>query len=361
MLCAALLHASCGAPAEPQPRHPTLPARITDLAAVERGDGALLTFTPPAKSTEGKRLAASPTIEILRGFAPAGAAAPPPGGLAVVYTLPGQVLNTYLESGRVEFRDALDPQEIVRHAGAPVFYAVRCRVTRRAASEDSNLASFVVHPAPAAIAEVRATVVEQGVQLAWQAPSTVSGGAPLTALEGFRIYRAAAPAAPAGEKRREEPALLASPPSPQYLDSQIEWGKTYVYTLRAVARAGADSVESADSPPVEVTPKDIFPPAPPVDLVAVFVPAAGAAPAAVELSWSISPEPDAAGYYVYRAGEGEAKAQRVTPGLLPTPAFRDTSVVPGARYTYSVSAVDRSGNESRPSASVSAVIPKADD
>jgi len=335
--------------------------RITDLAAVERGDGALLTFTPPAKSTEGKRLAASPTIEILRGFAPAGSAAPPPGALAVVYTLPGQVLNTYLESGRVEFRDALDPQEIVRHADTPVFYAVRCRVTRRAASEDSNLASFVVHPAPAAIAEVRATVVEQGVQLAWQAPATASGGAPLTSLEGFRIYRAAAAPAAAGETRREEPALLASSPSPQYLDSQIEWGKTYVYTVRAVAREGADSVESADSPPVEVTPKDIFPPAPPVDLVAVFVPAAGAAPAAVELSWSISPEPDAAGYYVYRAGEGEAKTQRVTPGLLPTPAFRDTSVVPGVRYTYSVSAVDRSGNESRPSASVSVVIPKADD
>jgi hypothetical protein len=128
--------------------------------------------------------------------------------------------------------------------------------------------------------------------------------------------------------------------------------------VRTVANYGADSVESGDSQAVQVTPKDIFPPAPPLDLVAVFVPAAGAAPAAVELSWSISPEPDAAGYYVYRAGEGGANIQRITPVLLPTPAFRDTSILPGARYTYTVTALDRSGNESRPSASVSAVIPK---
>jgi len=356
---AALFQISCAAPAEPQPRHPVIPARITDLAAVERGDAALLTFTPPAKSTEGKPLAARPDVEILRAFGPLGAKAPAAGALDVVATLPGAVLETHVESGHVVFRDHLPPEEIARHDGAPVFYAVRARVSKRAASEDSNVASFLAHPGPSPVEELHATVVEAGVQLDWAAPTTATGGAPLASLAGFRVYRAEPAPAPAGSARSNEPVFLANAPTLAFLDTQIEWGRTYIYTVRSVAQYGADSVESADSPPVQVTPKDIFPPAPPLDLVAVYVPAAGAAPAAVELSWAISPEPDAAGYYLYRSSEGEAKAQRITPALLPTPAFRDISLVLGARYTYTVTAVDRAGNESPPSAPVSVSIPKA--
>ena len=328
------------------------------MAAIQRGDGALLTFTPPARSAEGEHLGASPTVEILRAFGSVGGQSPPSGALAIVYTLPGQVLDTYLESGRVEFLDSIPAEEIARHAGGPVFYVVRCRVSKRAASEDSNLASFIAHPAPAPIGEVHATVIEAGVQLNWEPPATVSGGAPFTSSGGFHVYRAGIPSGAPSAGRGEAPELLAASPGASYLDTQIEWGRTYIYTVRTVARYGAESVESGDSQPVQVTPKDIFPPAPPVDVVAVFLPAAGGTPAAVELSWSISPEPDAAGYYVYRAGEGGANAQRVTPAPLPTPAFRDTSIMPGAQYTYTVTAIDRSGNESRPSSSVSAVIPK---
>jgi len=36
--------------------------------------------------------------------------------------------------------------------------------------------------------------------------------------------------------------------------------------------------------------------------------------------------------------------------LLPAPVYRDMSVQPGYRYWYSVTAVDRAGNESTPSA-----------
>jgi hypothetical protein len=41
---------------------------------------------------------------------------------------------------------------------------------------------------------------------------------------------------------------------------------------------------------------------------------------------------------------------------LLSPAYRDTSVQPGHRYWYSVTAVDRSGNESVPSASVAVEV-----
>jgi fibronectin type 3 domain-containing protein len=48
---------------------------------------------------------------------------------------------------------------------------------------------------------------------------------------------------------------------------------------------------------------------------------------------------------------------RVNTELLLTPAFRDMNAVPGRRYFYSVTAVDRSGNESPVSAAASGAVP----
>jgi hypothetical protein len=362
LVSAVLIESSCASPAEPQPPRPIVPAAVTDLAVRQRGDGSVLTFTPPTKDAEGERLATQPGMEIFRGFASAAMQAPASGTLSTVYTVPGPVLDTYQVGDRVEIFDPIKPEEIARHAGERIFYVVRGRISKKAASEDSNVASFLVHPAPTPISDVRAAVLETGVQLNWEPPTTVSGGATLTTLGGYRIYRAETePGAPSGVTARQPAVLAGVSPSPNYLDTAIEWGKTYAYTVRSVAQYGADAVESGESRAVVVTPKDIFPPAPPVELVVVFVPAAGASPAAVELSWSISPEPDAAGYYVYRQGEGEENPQRVTPALLPTPAFRDTSIRAGITYSYTVTAVDRAANESRPSKSVSIKIPKAGD
>ena len=357
-----LLESSCATPGDPQPPRPIVPAAVTDLAARQRGDGGLLTFTVPTKDVEGERLVAEPGIEILRGFAPASAQAPTSGLLSAVYTVPGPVLDTYQVGDRVEIPDPIKPEEIARHSGERVFYVVRGRVSKKAASEDSNVASFLVRPAPTPIHDVHATVVETGVQLDWDPPTTVSGGAALNTLGGYRIYRAEVePKQPTGVTSRQTAVLAGVSPSPTYLDAQIQWGKTYSYTVRSVVQYGADAVESGESRAAEVTPKDIFPPAPPLELVPVFVPAAAASPAAVELSWAISPEPDAAGYYVYRSGENQENSQRVTPALLPTPAFRDTSIQAGITYSYTVTAVDRAGNESRPSKPVSIKIPRSGD
>jgi fibronectin type 3 domain-containing protein len=67
----------------------------------------------------------------------------------------------------------------------------------------------------------------------------------------------------------------------------------------------------------------------------------------VELVWTANTEADLAGYNVYRL-ENQT-AGRVNKELVHTPIFRDTSAPPGMTLTYYVTAVDLSGNESKPS------------
>jgi hypothetical protein len=78
----------------------------------------------------------------------------------------------------------------------------------------------------------------------------------------------------------------------------------------------------------------------------------------VDLSWSINLESDFAGYRVYRSEQEGTRGEPVTPDLLPTPAFRDSSAAPAHRYWYTVTAWDRAGNESAPSNAVAVDIPQ---
>jgi fibronectin type 3 domain-containing protein len=72
----------------------------------------------------------------------------------------------------------------------------------------------------------------------------------------------------------------------------------------------------------------------------------------VDLSWSINVENDLAGYRVYRSETRGERGQLLQAELVSSPAFRDSSVESGHRYWYSVTAVDRAGNESQVSEAV---------
>ena len=130
-------------------------------------------------------------------------------------------------------------------------------------------------------------------------------------------------------------------PRSPYRDSQFEFGQTYYYQVRAVFGKPGHLAMSDASPAVKVTPRDVFPPAPPQGLQSIY--SAGA----VELVWTANTEADLAGYNVYRL-ENQTP-QRVNKELVRTPIFRDTTAAPGKTLTYYVTAVDLSGNESKAS------------
>jgi fibronectin type 3 domain-containing protein len=151
-------------------------------------------------------------------------------------------------------------------------------------------------------------------------------------------------------KLKSKLALLASPESNSYRDTDFEFNQTYVYVVRSVATGAGATPESGDSAPVIVTPKDTFAPAAPQGVVAATLAGTTTGSVVVDLSWSISPENDVAGYRVYRSEHEGVRGEAITPDLVPTPALRDSAVLPGHRYWYSVTAVDRAGNESAASA-----------
>ncbi len=113
-------------------------------------------------------------------------------------------------------------------------------------------------------------------------------------------------------------------------------------------------VEGDDSKAAEIFTRDIYPPAEPTSLQAVFS-SVGQRPF-IDLTWAPNIESDLAGYNVFRSVKG-GETVKLNQQLVPVPSFRDDKVEPGKVYLYSVSAVDVRGNESPRSAEATEAVP----
>jgi len=351
-----LIITGCGAPGEPVPPTPPVAVPVSDLTAHQAGDGAQLTFTMPGRSITGDRLLSTPAVEVLRGIAKTDGS-PDLKSLRVVDTIPGALAEKYFVGDKVQFTDALIPEETKAQEGRVAIYAVRTRLSQKRPSANSNIVSLRIFPVPAPVSSIEARVTEPAIELSWLAVNRTSAGDPLTAPVQYNIYRAELDADLMNLANRDvsqlnlngKLQLLASLPEQSYSDKSFEFGKTYAYIVRSVINRDGVALESADSKPAVLTPRDAFPPAAPQAISAAVLAGETDNSLVVDLSWSINVEPDFVGYRVYRSEQPDTKGQLLTTELLPTPAYRDTSVQPARRYWYVVTAVDRTGNESAPS------------
>jgi len=368
-----LVVVGCASPGQPIERKAPVPQPVADLAVEQSGNDMVLTFTLPNETVDHRPLRQPPAIEIYRDFEPAPAAgepAPATGGLhpvtpanpTLLVTIPSGMVARYAQRGHVRYADSLNAADFTGHPDSAAMYEVRTRASEKKDSDASNLASVRLYPVPDPIVDLTARVTQSAAVLSWELPQKEAhGGGP--AITGYRIYRAeAAPGASDANPSVKAPLVkIGEAPYAPFTDSQVVFGTTYAYSVRSVVEYPGKTLESADSNVLIVTPKDVFPPAAPLGLVVTFVPAAGNTPAHLDLSWAISPEPDVAGYNVYRSDQEGTAGIRLTGDwaqkLLLTPAFSDMKVQPGQRYFYTVTAVDRSGNESPASVSVSGGVP----
>jgi hypothetical protein len=364
----------CAAPGEPLERKPPTPNPVTDLATTQSGNDVILTFTLPRDSVEKREILKPLSVNVYRNLEtlpPANSqAAVAPANPALLLTIPPAMVDRYMVQGRVRFVDSLHAEDFAP-GGREAVYLVRTFVSPKKLSASSNAAVLTVYPPANTIADLKAAFSRSGVTLSWTPPDkSLIGTTPTIAF--YRVYRAeidsasGADANPAANGNTESAnpkvpfARIAEAASPPYTDTQTELGKTYVYSVRSVAQYQGAQLESVDSNFATITPKDVFPPPAPQDLVVAFVPAAGGTAAYLDLSWSISAATDIAGYNVYRSEEPSRPGTRVNSELLLTPAFRDMNALPGSTYFYTVTSVDRSGNESPASPPASGSIPVPD-
>ncbi|HEX4003035.1 MAG TPA: hypothetical protein VHX36_10330 [Candidatus Acidoferrales bacterium] len=362
LACAAVF-AGCASPGEPTDRKPPTPQAVTDLAAEQSGNDVVLTFTMPQEGVDGRLLDAVPSVEIFRNFESAAASSAPqqapPAKPTLTLTIPSGMVDRYSKAGHVRVVDTLQASDFAGQSSATAVYIVRTRVSPKRDSQNSNAVSLRLYPAADPIDDLKAEVTPSAVVLSWTPPEKTIVG-PVTSVGPYRIYRAEiAPPAAGAEASKAQPTLvkLGETDAPPFSDTQAVFGATYEYSVRSMVQYSDAAIESSDSNLVTLTPKDTFPPGAPRGLVVVLVPAQGATPAHLELSWAISPETDIAGYNVYRSEDAGVQGTRQNTELLIAPAFRDMNDQPGRRYFYSVTAVDRSGNESSASGIVSGGVP----
>jgi hypothetical protein len=150
-------------------------------------------------------------------------------------------------------------------------------------------------------------------------------------MAGFHLYRR-------GEGERF--GFLPLNPEPlqenEFLDGNLANGKKYIYSVRAVRNFHGSFIEGPGSGEESGIPEKKTPPLPPTGLLA------GRVSQGVELRWNRSPEPDIAGYDVYRRAEGEESFTRINPRPVTEPYFLDPTADPRKAYHYRLKAVDSS-------------------
>ena len=340
--------AGCGTQGAPQPPSANIPKAIRDLRAIRKGDTVNLTWTAPQQTTDGA-LVRKPGEMIVRR------ATSDSQNAVTVAEVPLQPAHKSEQAQGASAKDSLT--NLLQSSSADfAIYTVEAQSPSGKSAGASNSAAVPLVPVPPTPKDVQMKVVAEGVSISWMQYWPSQNRTRLNAQYVYRIMRREA-----GSK--QQPVMVkqlnAGNDAAMVIDSNIEWEKQYQYWIIPVtlwSNSQKGEVEGDDSEPVTVTTKDVFPPAVPSGLQAVFSQVGGKS--FIDLTWIPNNDLDLAGYNVYRHTEGTRPPEKINTELVKTPAFRDANVQPGMRYFYSVSAVDLRNNESAKSQEASETVPR---
>ena len=342
---------SCGQPGAPQPPSLNLPVPVRNLSARRIGNIVHLEWTVSDRTTD-HTVPESPIRTRICRMENA-------GPCEIVTEQPTLLGKTGSWDDTLPTDKAQGPPQLLT-------YYIELQNHAHKSAGRSNPAYAASGSAMPAIDQAKASVLSQGVELQWQ-PVEWPASSEVERL--VRITRTLVTPAPvkkaplgthqlAQEKGSEqttqvlEVAMPPGSPATEFartLDESAGFDETYTYQLQRVEKVTLENhvveVLGPLSSPISITTRDVFPPAIPQQLFAV----ADNSSHAIDLSWLPDSESDLAGYYVYREEDDtQSKAQRISGNTpLAVPSYHDTAIRAGHRYTYQVSAVDQSGNESQ--------------
>ena len=352
LIGACVLLAGCAQTGPPLPPSLELPKAPSDLRARRKGDQVTLTWTEPIRTTDRQSIRYLGPTRICRSTEHDMAECANP--VIAVPPLPRpKALSTSPSANLQTFTDSLPADLQQQNPTGDAIYAVEVQNRDGRSAGLSNRVSVPTVPTLSP-PDLTAQLTGEGVTLTWTSTGELSNQPGIQ--HRYRIYRRdeeAGKEAIAGETPLGEPGPM------HFLDSSFVWEKTYLYRVTAVSIVGRPpsgdvQVEGEDSPAVRVVAHDVFPPAVPAGLQAVY---SGEVPKVfVDLIWAPVTNADLAGYNIYRHEESGA-LRKLNPELVKSPSYRDSDVVTGRTYAYSVSAVDVRGNESAKSEEAAEPVP----
>ena len=328
------------------------PKRVESFSAAQRGGRVLLIWVPSGVFIDDRALGTDILFELWERQSSASAPALSPSKASVkeflkqgerlgVFDVYGRPVEAGLKkedflpplaSGPVNVFRMERPMSPEEMKADRLDFGVRVVNGRRHFSEFA-WASLRPYKTPLPPSGLTAVLFSDRIEIQWSVPEANSDGTKPPLLKGYNIYRSAA---------GEEPVLLnLSPePLPRFNDVSFVFGKKYVYRVAALTGDNAPYVESELSEQIEAAPVDIFPPSAPKGLQLLT------AVGLVTLIWDANPEPDLAGYRVWRKMDGESDFQVLTAAAIAENTFSDDRIESGRRYSYVITAVDSAGNES---------------
>ncbi len=347
-LAALSLAPTCGKRTPPLPPLERIPQRTEELTGDQRGNLIILSWPAPRRNAGQGSVQSIRRVDVYRVAEKLNAPLPmTEEEFAARATLIGSV--DYDEIRRAG--DSLTYQDSLELAGQParLRYAIRYV---NAAGQRAAFSNFFPFEPAAKIAEpptnLEKTESETAIMITWEAPkANIDGSTPVNLL-GYNVYRTAVSQPQSGKSPLNKTPLTAT----QYPDKNFKFGEKYNYVVRAVSLGTlARPVESLDSSTVAAEPRDTYPPSAPT------LSQPGLAPGRIALFWAANPEPDIAGYLLYRATNANGPWTQVTPTLYTKTTFTDENVESGKTYFYYLIAVDTAGNQSKPSEIVSETVP----
>ncbi len=381
----------CASPGPPHAPSLQLPEPVTDLSARRVGDAVELRFTAPTRSTDKLPLRATSLSGVLcRELDHQGCL--PVAGFSAQAPVP--LIGPDGAANVVIWRDAL-PEAL--RLGPPRLLAYRLELfnaTGRSAGR-SDPAFAVAGAAPATVAGLRAEGSRLGIVLSWNR-TAASADPVLLSREDLSPAPAPEPTKPTPTQpappRSKSKATVAKPRQRPPANNNLLWLDTHgsasastldaaaipgtpyryvAYRQRSIPLGGRElQIRSGPSAPVELSLRLIYPPPAPTGLgvIGFLGPAPGAPgdaamprPFAADLIWQ--PVDDTgllaglAGYNIYRqplgaSGQPSAAPARLNSALVALPAYHDPTALSTQAYRYTVTAVDRQGNESPPAAAI---------
>jgi hypothetical protein len=349
--------AGCASIGPPLPPELELPRAPSDLKAARKGEKVTLTWTIPARTTERQRVRYLGNTRVCRsleatlkqcGTAVAEVAAPP--DFAKEEAAGKKLTASYVDTLTVELQRGSAPSSAL--SGLATYALEVFNLHGRAAGLSNQVRVSLAETLPPPT-DFRARVTGQGVELSWTGVLLQSSANSIR--YGYRVYRRDE----GGQRILVGEVNAGTETNLSLTDQNFEWEQSYYYhaeTFTAVAEAGKTDVliDGDDTAEIRVFAHDVFPPAVPSGLQAVF--SGPGQERFIDLIWTPVGDADLDGYNVYRH-EGGGAAVKVNSELVKTPAYRDIRVEAGKSYFYSVSAVDQRGNESARSEESSERVP----